>query len=84
MYGLLQQPEVQAFIGTDAYRAHKAKRFRRADNQTIAQNEAFILSDEATRKAYAKAYEDTSALYYGEPPTFDQILEEIAAWSDKL
>jgi hypothetical protein len=84
IYGLLQRPEVKAFIGTDAYKTHKAERFRRGDNQNIAQNEAFILSDSETRKAYAKAYADTSALYYGKPPTFDQILKEIAAWSDRL
>lgn len=84
VYGLLQRPEVQTFIGTEAYKAHKAKRFPKADNQNIAQNEAFILSDEATRKAYAKAYADTSALYYGKPPTFDEILREIAAWRDRL
>ncbi len=84
IYCLLQRPEVKEFIGTDAYKAHKAARFRGGDNQNIAQNEAFILSDEAVRKAYAKAYADTSALYYGEPPTFDQILKEIADWSDCL
>ncbi len=84
VHGLLQRTEVQQFIGTEAYKAHKAKRFRKADNQNIAQNEAFILSDEATRQAYAKAYADTSALYYGDPPTFDEILGEIAAWSDRL
>jgi hypothetical protein len=84
IYGLLQRPEVKAFIGTEAYKAHKTERFRGGDNQNIAQNEAFILSDEATRRAYAKAYEDTSALYYGTPPTFDQILKEIAGWTDRL
>lgn len=84
VYSLLRRPEVKAFVGTDAYKAHKAKRFPRADNQNIAQNEAFVLSDPQTRKAYAKAYADTSALYYGDPPTFDQILTEIAAWSDRL
>jgi hypothetical protein len=84
VYSLLQRPEVQTFIGTGAYTAHKTKRFRGGDNPNIAQNEAFILSDEATRKAYAKAYEDTSALYYGDPPTFDQILKEIAVWRDRL
>ncbi len=84
VYGLLQRPELKAFIGTDAYKVHKAKRFPRADNLNIAQNEAFILSDDATRKAYAKAYADTSALYYNAPPTFDEILKEIAAWRDRL
>lgn len=36
VYGLLQRPEVQAFIGTEAYKAHKAKRFPKADNQNIS------------------------------------------------
>jgi hypothetical protein len=84
VYGLLERPEVQAFVGTDAYRAHKVKRFRQADNQNIAQNEAFILSDKATREAYAKAYADTGALYYDNPPTFDQILAKIVEWRDRL
>jgi hypothetical protein len=84
VYGLLKRPEVQAFIGTDAYKTHKTKRFRGGDNPNIAENPAFILADPETRKAYARAYADTSALYYGEPPTFDEILGEISAWSDRL
>jgi hypothetical protein len=82
--GLLQRPDVQAFIGTDAYRNHKAKRFRKGDNPNIAQNEAFILSDPVTRKLYDKAYTDSSALYYGDKPTFDQILQTIGSWIDRL
>lgn len=80
VYSLLQRKDVQDFIGTDAYKAHKSKRFPKADNANIAQNEAFILSDPETRKTYAKAFAETSALYYGRKPTFDQILEEIGAW----
>lgn len=38
IYELLDRPDVQTFIGTEAYKAHKAKRFRKADNQNIAQN----------------------------------------------
>jgi hypothetical protein len=84
VYCLLQRPEVQAFIGTDEYKAHKAKRFRQADNPNIAENEAFILSDPETREAYAKAYADTRALYYGDKPTFDQIVTAMGAWIDRL
>jgi Nucleotidyl transferase AbiEii toxin, Type IV TA system len=84
IYSLLRRPEVQAFIGTDAYKAHKAKRFPKADNQDIAQNDAFILADPETRKAYAKAFADSSALYYADKPTFEQILEEIGKWIDRL
>jgi hypothetical protein len=84
VHGLLQRPEVQAFIGTDAYKAHKIKRFRSGDNPNIAENPAFILADPETRDAYSKAFVESSALYYGDKPTFEQILAEIGKWIDRL
>jgi hypothetical protein len=84
VYSLLKRPEVQAFIGTDAYNAHKAKRFPKADNSNIAENDAFILSDPETRASFEKAYAATSALYYKDKPTFDQILKEISAYAKRL
>jgi predicted nucleotidyltransferase component of viral defense system len=84
LYSLLRRPEVQAFIGTDDYKAHKKKRFRPGDNPDLTQNQAFILADPATRETYAKAYEESSALYFGDKPTFEEILEEIGKWIDRL
>jgi hypothetical protein len=84
LYHLLKQAEVQAFIGTAAYRAHKAKRFRQADDPNIAKNQAFIMSDPRTREAYAKAYAETGALYYREKPAFEKILAEFRAWAERL
>jgi len=84
IYSLLQRPEVQAFIGTDAYHAHKLKRFRRGDNLDIAANEAFILSDSKIRAVYAKAFTESTALYYGNKPTFDQVLARVGEWRDRL
>jgi hypothetical protein len=84
VYSLLERPEVQAFIGTDDYTAHKDRRFRSLDNKNVAKNEAFILSDPETRKTYAETYAKTSSLYYGRKPTFDQILERIKEWIDRL
>jgi hypothetical protein len=84
VYALLQRPDVQAFIGTEAYNAHKTKRFRGGDNPAISQNQAFILADLETRKAYAKAFDKSSALYYGDKPTFEQVLEAIGKWIDCL
>jgi hypothetical protein len=75
---------VQEFIGTAEYQAHKQKRFRQDDEPNIARNEPFVLSDPETRKLYTKAYADSRGLYYGEVPTFDQILEEIGRWADRL
>jgi len=70
VYELLQRPEVQKLIGTEEYKQHKQKRFRQGDNQNIAENEAFLLSDAKTKALYAKAHERSSALYYGSKPTF--------------
>jgi len=84
VYCLLAGSDVQKFIGTDAYKTHKARRFRQADNQNIAENEAFLLSDPKTRALYEKAYDASSALYYGNKPTFEQILDKIKTWVDKL
>jgi hypothetical protein len=84
VYSLLKRPDVQAFIGTAAYGAHKAKRFRQADNSNIEQNEAFILSNPETGKLREEAIAKTSALYYGEKPTFTQILDMISNWAERL
>lgn len=81
VYCLLEHPEVQSFIGTNACKAHKKVRFPKADNQNIAENEAFLLADAETRKLYKDAYSKTSALYYGDKPSFDQILARIKEWS---
>jgi hypothetical protein len=51
VYSLLQRPEVQAFIGTGAYK---------------------------------NAYAETSALYYKNKPTFEEILAEIMRWVGRL
>jgi Nucleotidyl transferase AbiEii toxin, Type IV TA system len=84
VYSLLQRPDVQDFIGTDEYKAHKARRFPRADNQNIGENEAFTISDPATRKTYEEAFTASGALYFGTKPSFDQILGEIKEWIDRL
>jgi predicted nucleotidyltransferase component of viral defense system len=84
VYELLQRPEIKEFIGTEAYKAHKAKRFPKADNQIIVENQAFIIGDPATRKLYEEAYADSSALFYGKTPAFDQILAEIRKYIDRL
>lgn len=84
VHELLKQPDVQKFIGTAAYRAHKNARFRQGDNQNIAENEAFLLNDAQTRAVYTDAYERSSALYYAGKPRFEEILAEIKKTADKL
>lgn len=61
IYELLKHHDVRKFIGTAPYKEHKRARFRQVDNQNIAENQAFILSDVKTRTLYADAYECSSA-----------------------
>ena len=84
IYSLLRRSEVQKFIGTETYRAHQKRRFRQGDNQNIAQNEAFILSNAKTLATYANAYETSGALYYADKPSFEQILAEIKQRIEEL
>ena len=72
------------FIGTKDYLAHKAKRFRTEDNPDLTQNEAFRLSDRATRHLYETAYASTRGLYYRDQIAFDAILDRIAAFAPQL
>jgi hypothetical protein len=84
VYSLLQQPETQAFIGTAAYKEHKQNHFPKADNQNIAANEAFCLSDPKTRATYKTAYAIGGALYYKGQPAFEEILRTITDWKERL
>jgi len=77
VYQLLTQQRVLDFIGTDEYQAHKEKRFRSADETDISKNEAFSLSNKATRDLYTKEFEKKSAIYFGEQPKFENILAKI-------
>jgi hypothetical protein len=63
LYCLLGRPEVLDFIGTPAYEARKRQRFQAADEQVIARNPAFVLTDRSRRTTFADEYARTAALY---------------------
>ena len=74
---LLEHPDVADFIGTAEYQERKKVRFRIGDNLNISENEAFLLSDPATRDQYALAYQATASLYFNDQIPFDTILDRI-------
>ena len=84
VYYLLQSPEVQIFIGTTNYNAHKEKRFRSGDNPVIAENDAFLLADPAVYQIYEESYRKTHALYYKKQPDFKAIISLIKKWAVQL
>jgi hypothetical protein len=77
VYCLLGLPEVQDFLRQPAYALRKAERFRSGDEQVIAKNPAFILSDAAERQRFALEWRKTAALYYQGQPKFDELLTRI-------
>jgi hypothetical protein len=81
---LLGHPDVAAFIGTPEYQERKKVRFRAGDNLNISENEAFLLSDPATRDQYALAYQATASLYFDDQVPFDVVLEKIQSQIERL
>jgi hypothetical protein len=78
VFCLLQNENVQAFIGTDKYNEHKRKRFPSIDFQKpLSENEALAMTDATRRALYKKEYERRAALYYQGQPPFAEVLSVI-------
>jgi hypothetical protein len=84
IYCLLEDATVQAFIGSDAYQEHKARRFPKADEPDLTKNDAFVLGDPTTRALFEAAYVGTSALYYWGQPAFGEVMARIQANAGRL
>lgn len=84
VYCLLDDPGVQAFIGSSEYLAHKDARFPGADNKNIAENPAFHLAEAETYALFERAYRATRALYYRGQPGFGELLQRIAQYAGRL
>ena len=85
VYCLLGQERVRGFIGTPEYQEHKQKGFPAADREIpVVENQAYLLDNAEIRASYKKRYEDTAGLYYQGQPGFDELLERIKEYLDRL
>lgn len=84
VYCLLKNPEIQKFISTKEYSSHKERRFRKEDNPIISENEAFFLREKEVRQNYQNEYELSRSLYYKQKPAFQEILNLLEEFADKL
>ena len=84
IYCLLDCEHVLRFIGSEDYINWKLKRFPKADNLCIAENEAFLLNNEEVRLLYKTEYEATRDLYYDGMIPFEEILSRIQEHIHKL
>lgn len=78
IYYLLENEQVNAFIGTDEYKAHKEARIKGKDKElTIQDNPALLLNDEALLRDFGERYKATAALYYKGQIPFSEIIKRI-------
>lgn len=85
IYCLLGNKQVNAFIGTDDYNAHKEARIKGKDKEvSIQDNPAFLLNDETLLKDFEERYKATAALYYKGQISFSEIVRRIRANLDRL
>ena len=85
VYCLLGDEDVLKFIGTEEYHTHKQNRFPAADFAIpIPENEAFMLNNPTIRADFTQRYIETSALYYSGQPGFNELLDRIKAFVQKL
>lgn len=85
VFSLLGSEQVQQFIGSPEYEAHKETRFPEKDLAIpIAKNQAFLLEDKKLRERFDQRYQLTKSLYYQGQPSFDELLAAIAKWLPKL
>lgn len=84
VYSLLANSLVLEFIGSDEYYKHKMARFVGKDKDVIiAKNTSFQLTPEL-KDRFRTRYEATKTLYYNGQPPFEELLERIQKYIDKL
>jgi hypothetical protein len=85
IYCLLKDGRIQAFIGTEEYYKVKEDRFPVADFEIpVNKNEAFLLTNKKIRDDFKRRYEISKNLYYKGQPSFDEVMERIREWVDRL
>jgi hypothetical protein len=78
VFCLLQNENVQNFIGSGDYQLHKNRRFPATDLlQPLIENEALTLPNRDIRSLYQKEYTRRASLYYQGQPAFDDVLAVI-------
>jgi hypothetical protein len=85
VYCLLGDSDIQSFIGSAEYLAHKAARIKGADKQIpLREHPALLLEETEFRESFKSRYQSTSKLYYKGQPNFEEVLARIAMFLPML
>ena len=83
LYCLLDQADIQNFIGTKPYQIHKKERLKKLSD-TVRNHPAFSLSNPKEKQLFEREYIKQKSLYYKGQIPFIKILNRIKKFSEKL
>lgn len=84
VYMLLQDNRVLSFINTEEYKAYKASKFGQYDELDISINPAFLLSEPEEIDKFGELYRQKSEIYFGDHPSFREIIDCIQDYAKEL
>lgn len=84
VYMLLQDKKILDFINTEDYKTYKLEKFGQFDELDISSNPAFMLSESGEFEKFSCLYAKKSEIYFGNHPSFKEIIEYIQDCSSKL
>lgn len=85
VFCLLGDSDIQSFIGSSEYLAHKAVRIKGADSQILLkEHPALLLTEIEHRASFKSRYQSTSKLYYNGQPDFEEVLARIQTFLPML
>ncbi len=85
VYCLLDNLDIQDFIGSPAYSVHKSTRIKGGDREIpLNVHPALLLDDPEVRQSFKARYQSTSKLYYNGQPDFDEVIDRIVSHLPKL
>ena len=85
VFCLLGDSDIQSFIGSSEYSAHKAVRIKGADSQIqLKEHPALLLTETEHRASFKSRYQSTSKLYYNGQPDFEEVLARIQTFLPML
>lgn len=84
LYCLLDNDQVNEFIGTPEYKKHKESKFKSVDKMDMTKNQAIQMNDQEVFKLYEGEYNNSQTLYYAGKPEFREIIDRLKSIASKL
>ncbi|MBB72136.1 MAG: hypothetical protein CMF50_07040 [Legionellales bacterium] len=81
---LLGEQRILDFVKTDKYDEFKRDKFAKLDELEIKKNPAFLLSEQGELDEFSRLYNKKSDIYFGNHPSFKEIIDLIKEHAGEL